>query len=137
MKYPTVSSLCEGIAGAIRAKEGSSEKINPQDFPERIAALQVGGGGSTEPTEITFKVNDTEYTAMSNMTWEEFCYSEYNDGGFGKLFFDCEALGGGLISAADGGLDAGVVQLNGIDVKKTEVIKADANYTTRGGYTDL
>lgn len=45
MKYPTVSSLCEGIAESIRRKEGSTEKINPQDFPERIAALQVGGGG--------------------------------------------------------------------------------------------
>lgn len=44
MKYPTVSSLCEGVAGAIRAKEGSTEKINPQDFVERIKALQGGGG---------------------------------------------------------------------------------------------
>ena len=134
MKYPTVSSLCEGIAESIRRKEGSTEKINPQDFPARIAALQVGGGGGTEPTEITFKVNDTEYTAMSDMTWEDFCNSEYNEGGWGNLFFDCEALGDGRISAADGGLDAGVVQLNGTDVKKTEAIKADANYTTTGGF---
>lgn len=44
MKYPTVSALCEGVAGAIRAKEGSTEKINPQDFVQRIENLQVGGG---------------------------------------------------------------------------------------------
>ena len=44
MKYPTVSALCEGVAGAIRAKEGSSEKINPQDFAQRIDNLHVGGG---------------------------------------------------------------------------------------------
>ena len=44
MKYPTVSALCEGVAGAIRAKEGSTEKINPQDFVDRINALSIGGG---------------------------------------------------------------------------------------------
>lgn len=44
MKYKTVSALCEGVAGAIRAKEGSTEKINPQDFVQRIENLQVGGG---------------------------------------------------------------------------------------------
>lgn len=43
MKYPTVSALCEGVAGAIREKEGSTEKINPQDFVQRIENLQVGG----------------------------------------------------------------------------------------------
>ena len=45
MKYPTVSALCEGVAGAIRAKEGSTEKINPQDFVDRINTLSIGGGG--------------------------------------------------------------------------------------------
>lgn len=44
MKYPTVSALCEGVAGAIRKVEGSTEKINPQDFVQRIENLQVGGG---------------------------------------------------------------------------------------------
>lgn len=43
MKYPTVSALCEGVAEAIREKEGSTEKINPQDFPDRIKGLEVGG----------------------------------------------------------------------------------------------
>lgn len=45
MKYPTVSALCEGIAEAIKEKEGSTEKINPQDFVDRINALSIGGGG--------------------------------------------------------------------------------------------
>ena len=44
MKYPTVSALCEGVAEAIRAKEGSSALINPQDFVDRINALSIGGG---------------------------------------------------------------------------------------------
>ena len=51
MKYPTVSSLCEGIAESIRRKEGSSEKINPQDFAQRIDNLQVGGGTSESSIE--------------------------------------------------------------------------------------
>lgn len=46
MKYPTVSALCEGVAGAIKEKEGSSALINPQDFVERIKGLEVGGGAS-------------------------------------------------------------------------------------------
>lgn len=44
MKYPLISALCEGVAGAIRAKEGSTEKINPQDFVAHINALSIGGG---------------------------------------------------------------------------------------------
>lgn len=51
MKYPTVSSLCEGIAESIRRKEGSTEKINPQDFVQRIENLQVGGGTSESSIE--------------------------------------------------------------------------------------
>jgi hypothetical protein len=48
MKYPTVSALCEGVAGAIREKEESSALINPQDFVERIKGLEVGGGGGSK-----------------------------------------------------------------------------------------
>lgn len=48
MKYPTVSSLCEGVAGAIREKEGSSALINPQDFPDRIKGLEVGGASGSK-----------------------------------------------------------------------------------------
>lgn len=46
MKYKTVSALCEGVAEAIKEKEGSSARINPQDFPDRIKGLEVGGGAS-------------------------------------------------------------------------------------------
>ena len=48
MKYRTVSALCEGIAGAIREKEGSTALINPQDFPDRIEALEVGGASGSK-----------------------------------------------------------------------------------------
>lgn len=56
-KYNTVSALCEGVAGAIREKEGSTALINPQDFVERIKALEVGGGGIPDvPTLECWKI---------------------------------------------------------------------------------
>ena len=39
------------IAEAIRAKEESTEKINPQDFVQRIEILHVGGGASESSIE--------------------------------------------------------------------------------------
>lgn len=47
MKYKTVSALCEGIAEAIKEKEGSSALINPQDFADRIKGLEVGGASGS------------------------------------------------------------------------------------------
>ena len=58
MKYPTVSALCEGVAGAIREKEGSSARINPQDFVDRINALSIGGGG--EEYGVYLKILDVD-----------------------------------------------------------------------------
>ena len=48
MKYPTVSALCEGVAGAIREKDGSTALINPQDFVDRIKGLEVGGASGSK-----------------------------------------------------------------------------------------
>lgn len=48
MKYPTISALCEGVAGAIREKEGSTALINPQDFVDRIKGLEVGGASGSK-----------------------------------------------------------------------------------------
>lgn len=57
MKYPTVSALCEGVADAIRETEGSTALINPQDFVERIKALQGGGG---EEYGVYLKILDVD-----------------------------------------------------------------------------
>lgn len=46
-----LKSYVTDIANAIRAKEGSTEKINPQDFVQRIENLQVGGGASESSIE--------------------------------------------------------------------------------------
>ena len=48
MKYKTVSALCEGVAEAIKEKEGSTALINPQDFVERIKGLEVGGASGSK-----------------------------------------------------------------------------------------
>lgn len=58
MKYPTVSALCEGIADAIKEKEGSTARINPQDFVDRINALSIGGGG--EEYGVYLKILDVD-----------------------------------------------------------------------------
>ena len=66
MKYPTVSSLCEGIAESIRRKEGSTEKINPQDFAQRIDNPQVGGG-TTESNIEYLDVRGIDETSAINL----------------------------------------------------------------------
>ena len=48
MKYKTVSALCEGVAEAIKEKEGSTALINPQDFADRIKGLEVGGASGSK-----------------------------------------------------------------------------------------
>lgn len=46
-----LNDLMVAVADSIRAKEGSSEKIAPVDFPQRIDNLQVGGGTSESNIE--------------------------------------------------------------------------------------
>lgn len=45
------------IAEAIRAKEGSTELINPQDFVNRIKGLGAGGGIPDVPTLECWKID--------------------------------------------------------------------------------
>ena len=85
MKYKTVSSLCEGIADAIREKEGSTALINPQDFADRIKGLEVGGA-SCSKWRYFKKLHNLPsagggdvsiYSAMSQIARYE--VAEYND----------------------------------------------------------
>ena len=48
MKYKTVSALCDGVAEAIKEKEGSTALINPQDFVDRIKGLEGGGASGSK-----------------------------------------------------------------------------------------
>ena len=79
MKYPTVSALCEGVAGAIREKEGSTALINPQDFVERIKGLEVGGasGSKWRYFKVVYRLpsagggDKAIYSLMSQLTRSE------------------------------------------------------------------
>lgn len=51
-KNDNLSDFMTDIADAIRAKKGTSEPINAQDFSSEIASIE-GGGGSAEDT-ITY-----------------------------------------------------------------------------------
>lgn len=44
-----LTDFLKGVADAIREKTNESGLINPQDFPERIAAIETGGGGGGQP----------------------------------------------------------------------------------------
>lgn len=57
------------IANAIRAKEGSTEKINPQDFVQRIDNLQVGGGTSESDWHYFDVSNDNTQAQMTIMQY--------------------------------------------------------------------
>lgn len=46
-KNDNLSDFMADIADAIRAKKGTSEPINAQDFSAEIASIETGGGGST------------------------------------------------------------------------------------------
>ncbi len=44
-----LTDFLKGVADAIREKTNESGLINPQDFPERIAAIETGCGGGGQP----------------------------------------------------------------------------------------
>ena len=45
-KYTNLTSLFTAIAEAIRAKKGTNDKIVADNFPEEIAAIEVGSSGN-------------------------------------------------------------------------------------------
>lgn len=57
------------IADSIRTKEGSTDKIKPIDFPQRIEGLEVGGASSGAVDNWMYlKLNDGWYDANSGGT---------------------------------------------------------------------
>jgi hypothetical protein len=57
------------IADAIRAKEGSTEKINPQDFVQRIENLQVGGGTDGGSVRSSWRYFDVSKSPMQSQVF--------------------------------------------------------------------
>lgn len=77
-KTDNVKDLMVDIADAIRAKKGTSDLINPQDFSSEIASIETGGGGGGEaysPLVIGFilftpGLGDGYYEALCFDNWE-------------------------------------------------------------------
>lgn len=67
-KNDNLQDFLTDVADAIRAKKGTTEKINPQDFSSEIASIQSG----VEPKEMK-DVNFYDYdgTILYSYTWDE------------------------------------------------------------------
>ena len=49
-KNDNLTDFLTDVADAIRAKKGTTSKINPQDFSSEIASIETGGGGGDTPS---------------------------------------------------------------------------------------
>ena len=58
-KNNNLTDFLTDVANAIRAKKGTTAKINPQDFSSEIASISTGGGFGDEA-----------------QSWEEFLVAE-------------------------------------------------------------
>ena len=47
-KNDNIKDFCKDVADAIRAKKGTTDLINPQDFSAEIASIEGGGSGGGE-----------------------------------------------------------------------------------------
>lgn len=74
MSYTTITELFSGICDAIRDKDGTTDPINHQDIPARIAAISSGGGGSILDTpdflesQPTFWIDADSFVDASTIT---------------------------------------------------------------------
>lgn len=51
-KNDNLTDFLTDIADAIRAKKGTADKINPQNFASEIASIETGGSGSGDGSEV-------------------------------------------------------------------------------------
>ena len=136
MKYKTVSALCEGVAEAIKEKEGSSARINPQDFPDRINGLEVGGASGSKWRYFK-KLHNlpsagggdiATYSAMSQVVRYE--NSRWSDDGSVKAMIETgsQTLLGNNIYPIAFGFDPNTIVFNPrINAEKTTLWKCLAN----------
>ena len=67
-KNNNLTDFLTGVANAIRAKKGTTDLINPQDFESEIASIETGGGGTSAVLgELNVSSNGT-YEAGSTVT---------------------------------------------------------------------
>ena len=91
MKYDSISGLFTAIADEIRAKDGSSELINPQDLPERVKNLS---GIPDVPTLECWKIvlpSDEGLKASCFDVLNGFTYGgDYSTQGISMLFSEID-----------------------------------------------
>jgi len=71
LNHSSLADLFSDIADAIRAKTGGSSDIVADDFPDEIAAIPSGGGGTSKNAQIApgfGRTNQTAYTAISGQS---------------------------------------------------------------------
>lgn len=61
-----LTDLLRDVAVAIREKTNASGLINPQDFPERIAAIETGAGGGQPEGTHTVRFIDVDGTILKS-----------------------------------------------------------------------
>ena len=90
-QYLIQTTTLTSIADEVRILSGTEETLSPEAMKENlngansaiqeeanlIAQILLALEAKTNKT-ITFSINGTEYTAEKNMTWHEWCYSDYN-----------------------------------------------------------
>lgn len=108
----TLNEYLTSIANAIRKKKGTTAPINAQDFASEIESIETGGA-----TMITFTLGTIgTFEAEEGMTWQQWVDSSYNtEGAF--------VFNGNIIGSAGAN-----VQYNGVNVKVTDTIIANATY---------
>lgn len=132
-KYLIQDTTLTSIADEIRTLSGIEETLSPEAMKENlngansaiqeeanlIAQILLALEAKINKT-ITFSINGTEYTAEKNMTWHEWCNSDYNTSYFTN-YYENEK-----ISNADDHL----VNDDGEFIYGNEIIVANKEYTT-------
>ena len=60
-KNNNLTDFLVDVANAIRAKKGTTAKINPQDFSSEIASIESGGGSAAPSLAMPNDVNFIDY----------------------------------------------------------------------------
>ena len=72
-KNNNLTDYLTDLADAIRAKKGSSDPINPQNFSDEIASIETGGGGGAAVvTESDVNFRDYDGTILHSYSKNEF-----------------------------------------------------------------
>lgn len=98
-KYLIQDTTLTSIADEVRTLSGIEETLSPEAMKENlngansaiqeeanlIAQILLALEAKTNKT-ITFSINGIEYTAEKNMTWHEWCNSDYNTSWFTNYY---------------------------------------------------